>query len=283
MLPQVAFQPQRFPPPFQHLTDRTIHNATQDFLPSNHYRPPRSTGNRPIAGSAQYAIPIHHHPSSPSREGNERPRSSNDPAYTSEHMLRRKTPSGTLAAGYDGTPVRWSTKPPASKHLILPMNGMSNSTAQAVAGEDETHLIMAETASRLRNTQLSGPFEGMYENHRPSEPLRYPSGAMQNTTSTWTNRVPNHEYEHTPSGTWSRLPPLGPAAVYDQSPMHQPTAQFMYNGMQIPTVLQPVYQPCPPPTASNGGGMYGPYWPDGKFSGVVVPGFIFVFTLLHPS
>jgi hypothetical protein len=35
--------------------------------------------------------------------------------------------------------------------------------------------------------------------------------------------------------------------------------------MQIPTVLQPPYQPSPGPTASNDGGFYGPYWPDGRF------------------
>ena len=33
---------------------------------------------------------------------------------TSEHMLRRKTPNGTLAAGYDGS------RPPAAKHIAMP-------------------------------------------------------------------------------------------------------------------------------------------------------------------
>ncbi|KAI9740739.1 MAG: hypothetical protein M1818_004704 [Claussenomyces sp. TS43310] len=33
----------------------------------------------------------------------------------SEHMLRRKTPNGTLAAAYDGSPIEWSNGPPASK------------------------------------------------------------------------------------------------------------------------------------------------------------------------
>lgn len=40
---------------------------------------------------------------------------------------------------------------------------------------------------------------------------------------------------------------------------------YSSNGPQVPTVLQPTYQPSPGPTASNDGGFYGPYWPDGKF------------------
>lgn len=37
-----------------------------------------------------------------------------------EHMLRRKTPNGTLAAGYDGRPVEWAKRRPANKHFIMP-------------------------------------------------------------------------------------------------------------------------------------------------------------------
>ncbi|KAF4997609.1 hypothetical protein FGRMN_3748 [Fusarium graminum] len=37
-----------------------------------------------------------------------------------EHHLRRKTPNGTIDAGYDGSPSLFSHGPPPSKHLILP-------------------------------------------------------------------------------------------------------------------------------------------------------------------
>ncbi|KAL8765791.1 MAG: hypothetical protein Q9209_007230 [Squamulea sp. 1 TL-2023] len=37
-----------------------------------------------------------------------------------EHMLRRKTPNGTLAAGYDGRPVEWASRRPATKHFLAP-------------------------------------------------------------------------------------------------------------------------------------------------------------------
>src|SRR6266498_2414608 len=36
-----------------------------------------------------------------------------------EHTLRRKTPNGTLAAGYDGTPVDRALQPHPTKHIIV--------------------------------------------------------------------------------------------------------------------------------------------------------------------
>ncbi|KAH6669093.1 tetratricopeptide [Plectosphaerella plurivora] len=36
-----------------------------------------------------------------------------------EHYLRRKTPSGTIDAGYDGTPAQLVPGPPALKHMVL--------------------------------------------------------------------------------------------------------------------------------------------------------------------
>src|SRR4051794_31051208 len=47
----------------------------------------------------------------------------------SEHMLRRKTPNGTLAAGYDGTPVEWGSKPHATKHILIPVSSASNTSS----------------------------------------------------------------------------------------------------------------------------------------------------------
>ncbi|KAI4263379.1 MAG: hypothetical protein L6R42_001468 [Xanthoria sp. 1 TBL-2021] len=46
-----------------------------------------------------------------------------------EHMLRRKTPNGTLAAGYDGRPVEWATRRPANKYFLMPA---SNTTGDAI-------------------------------------------------------------------------------------------------------------------------------------------------------
>lgn len=69
------------------------------------------------------------------------------------------------------------------------------------------------------------------------------------------------------SGAWTRVPPLflTGQAMCDGAIMHHGIAQLPYNGMQVPTVLQPPYQPCLGPTASNDPGVYGPYFADGRF------------------
>lgn len=154
---------------------------------------------------------------------------------TSEHMLRRKTPNGTLAAGYDGTPVQWATKPPPSKHIVLPS---SEATSMMVTVPNSEFRGVPQSAQRNHNI---GHF-----NHPASQ-------GMPNT-------------HNGAFGDHTRLPSLfnGSNTIFDRIPMHQAPTYFLYdgNGMQVPTVLQPLYQPCLGPTASNDGGLYGPYWPD---------------------
>jgi hypothetical protein len=150
-----------------------------------------------------------------------------DPA---EHMLRRKTPNGTLAAGYDGTPVQWANKAPALKHVLLPT---SNSGVPAI--KDEGFL-------RQRSNSLGW-------NYQPITQFRGDGGVRMNSDP----------------GNWTYAPFSNPTNVLDHLSMQQATTFYPNNGMQIPTVLQPPYQPSPGPTASNDGGLYGPYWPDGKF------------------
>lgn len=41
-------------------------------------------------------------------------------SHSNEHLLRRKTPQGTLPAAYDAAPVEWAMRP--TKHMILPYN-----------------------------------------------------------------------------------------------------------------------------------------------------------------
>lgn len=45
-----------------------------------------------------------------------------------EHMLRRKTPNGTLAAGYDGRPCEWASRRPANKYLLMPASNTTGDT-----------------------------------------------------------------------------------------------------------------------------------------------------------
>lgn len=50
-----------------------------------------------------------------------------------DHHLRRKTPNGTVDAGYDGSPAQLSEGPPPLKHLVLPgaTRSVRHSTATA--------------------------------------------------------------------------------------------------------------------------------------------------------
>lgn len=159
----------------------------------------------------------------------------------SEHMLRRKTPNGTLAAGYDGTPVQWSTKPPASKHIVLPTSRPSLNEGPSLKND------------------LNGVNQHGQSAHEVSWHHRSPLVSVHGTIG-----IPNGA-----NGDWTRLPPLisGSNSIFDRIPMQQAPTYFHYDGnaIQVPAVLQPPYQPCSGPTASNDGGFYGPYWPDGKF------------------
>jgi hypothetical protein len=156
----------------------------------------------------------------------------------SEHMLRRKTPNGTLAAGYDGTPVQWSSKAPALKHVLLPL---SVSSDQQVVSSP----IIADER-RLRQRANSSGW-----NYQQTRSIPLNSSIRMNSDP----------------GNWTYVPPhtTTPRNFLDHLSIQQATNFYPNNGMQIPTVLQPSYQPAPGPTASNDGGLYGPYWPDGKF------------------
>ena len=156
----------------------------------------------------------------------------------SEHMLRRKTPNGTLAAGYDGTPVQWSSKGPPLKHVLLPMSAVSGQN-----GRDSTY-TSDESRSRQRSNSVGW-------NYQPTTQFRNDGGSRINSDP----------------GNWTYLQHGAntPSNVLDHLSMQQNTTYYPNNGIQVPTVLQPPYQASPGPTASNDGGLYGPYWPDGKF------------------
>ena len=71
----------------------------------------------------QYAHPLSRHDSYNSQGSDSSGRSTAKPP---EHMLRRKTPNGILAAAYDGTSVEQMEKPHATKHILLPVTAESN-------------------------------------------------------------------------------------------------------------------------------------------------------------
>ncbi|KAL3424782.1 tetratricopeptide [Phlyctema vagabunda] len=159
----------------------------------------------------------------------------NDP---SEHMLRRKTPNGTLAAGYNGEGRA------ALKHVVLPLSGPSSTP-------NEASLAQIPDSYRTRQIPLDPGWNHLsssqYSHSNPPE----------------LNRPSNHQ----DVTLWTCLPSLGSDthAFLNHLPVNQASNYLSYDGTQIPTVLQPIWQPSLGPTASNDGGLYGPYWPDGRY------------------
>ena len=166
----------------------------------------------------------------------------------SEHMLRRKTPRGTLAAGYDGTPGGWASNPHAGKGMQLPLSNKSD--------------------MQMAHPQFA------------------PDVNQENDPTTAANHSrPEHvkRYRHNSHGRWE----VGPEAVeramridclrksdhhspgmdsfLDQVPGPQGPPFILPNGQHFPTVMQPTWQPYLGPTASDEPGPYGPYWPNGSF------------------
>ena len=250
MFPQVAHPP-RIPsqqfgglgfatPPFDPLStprppDRLAplpFRSSRDQIPSSALAPP------------QRAYPVDNHGlhrpsfSRTNSLGHSYGRQYNDP---SEHMLRRKTPNGTLAAGYDGTPVQWSSKAPALKHVVLP------SSVGDISISNSVHPM---TPDGHPTRQRSASLGWVHQQGQAGSFNTYKDARMNSDPGNWTqfsSAVDN------PPNVWGNLW------------TNQPPTYYPNNGMQIPTVLQPSYQPAPGPTASNDGGLYGPYWPDGRF------------------
>lgn len=172
-------------------------------------------------------------------------------AIRSEHMLRRKTPNGTLAAGYDGTPVEWTTTPHAHKHILMPvsdirMNPLRNSTGFGDRPDEQQDTL----SPKVQRTEA--PSYQAWQSNVVSPPERYGLGVALDGdlgNNQWRQSGP-----HTPSLD----------SVLHQAPM----PQHLYNMggfQQLPTMLQPMWPPCVGPTASNAPGPYGPYWPNGSF------------------
>ncbi|KAI9806021.1 MAG: hypothetical protein M1833_004428 [Piccolia ochrophora] len=198
----------------------------------------------------QYAHPLQRTRSYPSNQGSHPTNSSYTahPHWSPEHMLRRKTPNGTLAAAYDGTPVDWSLKAPAMKHILLPVaNGSSQHFPQSDHAQGYSRLHSQEQSGLPATARFFGP---------AGEGERSQNNAINQTVG---------RQDVAPGWLFpSRYQP-GIDSVLNQVPVQQASTFFLSASTQVPTVLQPMYQPCLGPTASNGEGPFGPYWPDGAF------------------
>jgi hypothetical protein len=177
-------------------------------------------------------------------------------AERSEHMLRRKTPNGTLAAGYDGTPVEWTTRPHAQKHILMPVSdGVTQPVQQIppVNGHLEQTYANSQSAHSMR---LEGPSFGKWRQGPQSPYEKCGAGAVAEGESAG----------NTGGNLWRQKAQQAPSL---DSMLHQAPSIHQFYDMggyqQVPTVLQPMWPPSIGPTSSNAQGPYGPYWPNGAF------------------
>ena len=157
----------------------------------------------------------------------------------SEHMLRRKTPTGTLAAGYDGTSVEWTKRPHATKHILMPASG---------AGD--------RTVTDLMSTPLK-TYSSINTIVIPAEVDNPRNGTW--VTDTLLDKGTKGDYWANNISESRGLDPLLDSTTLPQQ--YCQSAGFQ----QVPTILQPAWPPCLGPTASNEQAPYGPYWPNGSF------------------
>ncbi|KAL4967925.1 UDP-N-acetylglucosaminyltransferase [Aspergillus stella-maris] len=165
-----------------------------------------------------------------------------------EHALRRKTPNGTLAAGYDGTPGDMTIQPPATKHILVSQLDSGHLAPQAGFPMDPWQQSTLDQSSAAQTFN----FPPMHKNDLNR------GNAGPEDMSQGFNGI-----------SWIRSLNAAPEmdSVLNQSlPVQLPQQRFYWqNGAYVPTVLPATLQTCIGPTASAGTGPYGPYWPDGAY------------------
>lgn len=163
----------------------------------------------------------------------------------SEHMLRRKTPTGTLAAGYDGRPVEWAGRPHAMKHFLMP--------ASSAVGETAYHTLPTiEPTNYPRQTRPQEFYLTTQEQGHP-----FYGTAAESTDNK----------DVIPSGDpRTNLPqPVGLDSVLNQGSWSYPYESLAWE-QRNPTVLQPMWPPSLGFTALNEPEQYGPRWAGDGYS-----------------
>lgn len=157
----------------------------------------------------------------------------------SEHMLRRKTPTGTLAAGYDGRPVEWAGRPHAMKRFLMP--------ASSAVGE-----TVYPTLPTIEPT-----------NHpRQTMPQEFYLATQEQSRSLYGTTAENTDAKDViPSGDPRSNPfqPAGLDSVLNQGSWSYPFGGFAWE-QRNPTLLQPMWPPSLGFTALNEPEQYRPRW-----------------------
>ena len=243
-------QPHHFP--------HSLQQANQDHYRDPLFVSPLSTvahqGNLPQGPSRQrlqkpqqYAHPLSRSVSL-SRSHSRQDSSFNESipkSEASEYMLRRKTPNGTLAAGYDGRPVEWTARPHAIKHILMPMSH--------TIGEPKYQPRLPDWAG---DQSPSGVAQSLASCDQAQRQLLGHGGTLENSGSDGEITIPDRRRS-------------GHLAIGFDSVLNQGSILHQYGKLAgdqpTPTVLQPMWPPCVGLTSLNTPGLYGPYWPDGAF------------------
>ena len=247
--PQHPFSPSRYslhhdafkdPPP--NLESDTSHSGQKSPAhyasfrqrterPKQHAHPLRNTAALP----QQLPMPLHYMP----------------PPEPTEHMLRRKTPNGTLAAGYDGSPIEWTKRPHAIKHFLTPTSIVSGHAVSMPNSKGNSK----EYREALKDQSLASAV-----GKQPRLHSHHDSGSSETIEASTLVEAKK------PDSSWrvAAVPPLGIDSVLNQSSIYHQNS-ILNASQHVPTVLQPMWPPYLGSTSMQGPGPCGPYWPDGSF------------------
>lgn len=260
MLPSVALPSPHFQP--HHQIDRRLNNydlfarpydiGQSDFLDPSFQHPSTTTTNNNNYNTFASSLPRSHyqfaHPVQRplSHNSHTTDLNSNLSTKAAEHTLRRKTPNGTLSAGYDGTPTDQANQPPAAKHILVSSleNGQPTSSQLPLTAD---------------NWQSEHSVPLQYQN--------FPTSFKQDVSRN-NGALPADNFHPGTGASWVRSVNMQPgmdSVLHQTMPIPHSQHFFLQNGPSIPTVLPATLQPCLGPTAPVGTGPYGPYWPDGAY------------------
>ncbi|KAJ9307341.1 hypothetical protein DTO271D3_1504 [Paecilomyces variotii] len=244
MLPTVARMPQL--QPHNHLDHRIYDILNTPYNPNDAAMRPSLSQHDPPKHSYQFvARPRVQLPHPVQRsDSHDVVNNSNVSRLTNsgEHALRRKTPNGTLAAGYDGTPGDRAVQPPATKHIL-------------VSSLESGHLLTGLPADNWQPMSTDQSSSAQHMSFPPSykhdsNGLR-DDGLQRATGATWVRSV--------------NYVPGVDSMLHQTLPVQTSQRYYLQNGPSVPTVHPAPLQTCLGPTASAGSGPYGPYWPDGAY------------------
>ncbi|KAI0472196.1 glycosyl transferase family 41-domain-containing protein [Xylariaceae sp. FL0804] len=236
-------------PPYVDSPTPFPHERPPDYVSFHHHAGTPAHPNAVFASaSAHRAFPVRTSQPSASDSRSNGPRLSSSLTEPGEHHLRRKTPNGTIDAGYDGTPAQFASGPPPLKHMILPGSHPGPAAAATrfeYRSANQTPRLLPESWAYFR------------DHGARSDANLLPFGTSWQAT-------PGAEFQ--------------PSLALDSAPNGSSTPYYPYNnGVRVPTALQPMYQQSPGPAVFNNGGLLPPpVWPEAanpaSFHHIAFPG-----------